>query len=417
MPFYLRLNCRKRWVELHRVLLYLLPPLAASLVALPTADAQSPYLPGRDIGDVTINWSVLDELGPPPTIPGLVLRRPAFTTLALRPAARHHLAARSHTGRRIAHKPARHAPRLAAAAPKLTPPHPQQIVKLTPPHPEQVVKLTPPVAAEAPKLTPPVAAEVPKLTPPQAAAAPKLTRPVATAAPKLTPPPRGAADTLITREIAPAPAEESKAKGKAESKTAAALATPAPSAPQQTAARPAAPGETPKVPTAPTVAAAPPPIAPAPTPAPAPAAPPMAGGANGANGAASRSSASPPAQTAAANIAIPVAAPAAIPGRVSAVRFEASVSEIPASAQPMLDAVAARLLADDTTHLQLVAYASGIGDDPIEARRISLARAVAVRAYLIEKGVHSFRMDVRALGNRNEDGGPADRVDLILLDH
>jgi len=36
---------------------------------------------------------------------------------------------------------------------------------------------------------------------------------------------------------------------------------------------------------------------------------------------------------------------------------------------------------------------------------------------LIEKGVHSFRMDVRALGNRNEDNGPADRVDLILLDH
>jgi outer membrane protein OmpA-like peptidoglycan-associated protein len=208
---------------------------------------------------------------------------------------------------------------------------------------------------------------------------------------------------LITREIAPAPAEESKAESKP------AAAASAPTAPQQTAAKPDAPAETPKVPTAPAAAAAPP--------TPAPTVPPVAGGAKDSNGAASRPSGNPPAQTAAANIAIPVAAPASIPGRISAVRFEAGVSEIPASAQPTLDAIAARLIANDTTHLQLVAYASGTGDDPIEARRISLARAVAVRAYLIEKGVHSFRMDVRALGNRNEDNGPADRVDLILLDH
>src|SRR6185437_5421099 len=100
-------------------------------------------------------------------------------------------------------------------------------------------------------------------------------------------------------------------------------------------------------------------------------------------------------------MAIPVAAPATVAGALSVVRFEAGVSEIPAAARPLLDSVAARLLANETLRLQLVAYASrGAGEDPIEARRISLARAVTVRAYLIEKGVHSFRMDVRALGDR-----------------
>ncbi|MCH8925159.1 MAG: OmpA family protein [Proteobacteria bacterium] len=46
------------------------------------------------------------------------------------------------------------------------------------------------------------------------------------------------------------------------------------------------------------------------------------------------------------------------------------------------------------------------------ARRLSLSRALAVRAYLIEQGVRSTRMDVRALGDKVPDG-PADRVDVL----
>jgi outer membrane protein OmpA-like peptidoglycan-associated protein len=51
----------------------------------------------------------------------------------------------------------------------------------------------------------------------------------------------------------------------------------------------------------------------------------------------------------------------------------------------------------------------------MEARRVSLARAVAVRAYLIEKGVRSLRIDVRALGNRADTGPVADQVDLLVV--
>jgi hypothetical protein len=38
-----------------------------------------------------------------------------------------------------------------------------------------------------------------------------------------------------------------------------------------------------------------------------------------------------------------------------------------------------------------------------------------VRAYLIEKGVRSLRIDVRALGNRADNGPVADQVDLLVV--
>ncbi len=60
-----------------------------------------------------------------------------------------------------------------------------------------------------------------------------------------------------------------------------------------------------------------------------------------------------------------------------------------------------------------MAYAGGDNDNASQARRLSLSRALAVRSYLIEQGVRSTRIDVRALGNKT-DVEPADRVDLIL---
>lgn len=61
--------------------------------------------------------------------------------------------------------------------------------------------------------------------------------------------------------------------------------------------------------------------------------------------------------------------------------------------------------------LDVAAYAAGTPDDPSIPRRLSLARALAVRAVLLQEGVESPRIYVRALGaNANSD--PADRVDL-----
>ena len=70
------------------------------------------------------------------------------------------------------------------------------------------------------------------------------------------------------------------------------------------------------------------------------------------------------------------------------------------------------MAADPALRLELFAYAGGGEDQGNRARRMSLSRALAVRTYLINEGVRSTRMDVRALGN-NVDGEPADRVDIL----
>lgn len=120
----------------------------------------------------------------------------------------------------------------------------------------------------------------------------------------------------------------------------------------------------------------------------------------------------PPANATAA--AATSAAPAF--AHLNVVRFPQGRAEIPPEGQQLLDAVASQLAANAKLRLQLVAYASGVDDDAVAARRLSLARAVQMRSYLIAKGVSSVRMDVRALGNRNESGGPADRVDVLIVD-
>jgi outer membrane protein OmpA-like peptidoglycan-associated protein len=90
---------------------------------------------------------------------------------------------------------------------------------------------------------------------------------------------------------------------------------------------------------------------------------------------------------------------------------------VPDQVKPALDAVVAAMKADEQIRIQIVGYASGLPDDASRARRISLQRAVAVRAYLIEQGIRNTqRMDVRALGNKTDGGGPADRVDVMALE-
>jgi len=75
------------------------------------------------------------------------------------------------------------------------------------------------------------------------------------------------------------------------------------------------------------------------------------------------------------------------------------------------------LKADEARRVQLLAYAAALGGDASngsKARRLSLSRALSVRAYLMRQGVRSTRMDVRALGDRAESG-PANRVDVVIV--
>ena len=78
-----------------------------------------------------------------------------------------------------------------------------------------------------------------------------------------------------------------------------------------------------------------------------------------------------------------------------------------------LDIVTTTMLARDE-RLLLQAYAAASQAGTSGSRRLSLARALEVRSYLIRKGLKSTRIDVRALGT-SAASGPADRVDIILL--
>jgi outer membrane protein OmpA-like peptidoglycan-associated protein len=65
------------------------------------------------------------------------------------------------------------------------------------------------------------------------------------------------------------------------------------------------------------------------------------------------------------------------------------------------------------SRVQLLAYGGEKGDKSSDARRLSLKRALAIRQVLIDDGVPSERIDVRAMGGA-DDGGPADRVDVFV---
>jgi outer membrane protein OmpA-like peptidoglycan-associated protein len=189
-------------------------------------------------------------------------------------------------------------------------------------------------------------------------------------------------------------------------------ATPKPQ-PQQTASAAPTPPPPPPAPSASSAAAAtppapPPPAPPAPTrsasvtpPPPPPAVPRQ-----------EPTQASAPA--AATSAPAPQPSSQSASGDTTRIAFPNGQSQLPGDAAAKLDPVIAKLKQDSGLRLQLMAYANGDQDGANKARRLSLSRALAVRAYLIDNDIASTRMDVRALGNRADDG-PADRVDLVVI--
>ena len=83
------------------------------------------------------------------------------------------------------------------------------------------------------------------------------------------------------------------------------------------------------------------------------------------------------------------------------------------SVQTRLNGIAQSLKRDEKLRLQLLAYAGGEGQTLSQARRMSLSRGLAIRSLLMERGIQSTRIDMRALGNKS-NGGPPNRVDMII---
>lgn len=124
--------------------------------------------------------------------------------------------------------------------------------------------------------------------------------------------------------------------------------------------------------------------------------------------------AAPPApeKLAAVDPSAPLADAAPAADAPEALLFEPGSIEIPGQAAEQLRALAGNLQNGDD-RVQLKSHAGG-NEDAAKARRLSLKRALAARAVLIEAGIDATRIDVRALGPA-DDGGPPDRIDMIIL--
>ena len=90
---------------------------------------------------------------------------------------------------------------------------------------------------------------------------------------------------------------------------------------------------------------------------------------------------------------------------MASVLFIPQSAEINAAARVELDRVAQGI--KGVRGIELRAYASG--SDPTEARKVALARALAVRSYLIDQNVKT-RIEVGAFASTN---GGSERVDVL----
>jgi outer membrane protein OmpA-like peptidoglycan-associated protein len=94
--------------------------------------------------------------------------------------------------------------------------------------------------------------------------------------------------------------------------------------------------------------------------------------------------------------------------------FSGTASDVTPELAQKLNAVVAQMKESEDLRLQVRAFAGGEDGNTSSARRISLARALSVRGWLMDHGIQPNRVDVRALG-AGSDRSPLDRVDLVFV--
>jgi hypothetical protein len=117
-------------------------------------------------------------------------------------------------------------------------------------------------------------------------------------------------------------------------------------------------------------------------------------------------------------VAAPLPGLESLPGGGWRLRFGAGTSALPPAAAGTLGDLSRRLLSQEPPvagpggggRFTVVAQASGPADDLSVARRLSLARGIAVKDALVAGGLPATRIDIRPMG-RTED--TVDAVDII----
>ncbi len=110
-------------------------------------------------------------------------------------------------------------------------------------------------------------------------------------------------------------------------------------------------------------------------------------------------------------MAPPPRAPAApTPAPIATVPFASQSAEIPELSKAELGRLAKAL--KGARQIELHAYAGG--GDPIDDRKVALARALAVRAYLVDLGVPNSRIDVTRSDAVSGGDGISEYVDIVV---
>ncbi|MFT9445744.1 OmpA family protein, partial [Gluconobacter japonicus] len=96
------------------------------------------------------------------------------------------------------------------------------------------------------------------------------------------------------------------------------------------------------------------------------------------------------------------------------VLFSPESSDLNEDSLKSVEAYANTLRDQPEKRIILTAYATLPGDDISMPRRISLARALAIRSIFIKAGVATTRLYPRAMGRPDKsDTSPADRLDIV----
>ncbi len=98
-------------------------------------------------------------------------------------------------------------------------------------------------------------------------------------------------------------------------------------------------------------------------------------------------------------------------GKSVAVLFQPARLDLDAAARKRLDEIAAQ---SKTQRLELKSYAGTVKQSASDTRRMALQRAIAVRGYLMDKGMDGARIAVRPQGPAT-DGQAPERVDVRYL--
>ncbi|MBR4127224.1 MAG: OmpA family protein, partial [Alphaproteobacteria bacterium] len=95
-------------------------------------------------------------------------------------------------------------------------------------------------------------------------------------------------------------------------------------------------------------------------------------------------------------------------------RFERKSLELTHEMQTVLNDIAVQMKKNRKKRLIVYSYGSPDSAEPGKERQYALRRALLIRSYLIEQGLHSLRIELRSQGQKGAGNKIPDRADLVF---